>query len=83
MSADDAHGRSLQQGGYPIRRVDVTREPELAAQFRVDVSLLVMLSDGNEVIRCLARPVAANSANDSARWRPTGDIRRLAPALHR
>ncbi|HEY4233561.1 MAG TPA: trypsin-like peptidase domain-containing protein [Lacipirellulaceae bacterium] len=45
---------SLQQAGYPIRRVDVTREPELAAQFHVDrVPCFVMLSDGNEVDRLL------------------------------
>ena len=45
---------SLQQAGYPIRRVDTTREPELAAQFHVDrVPCFVMLSDGNEVDRVL------------------------------
>ena len=45
---------SLQQAGYPIRRVDVTREPELASRFHVDrVPCFVMLSDGNEVDRVL------------------------------
>ena len=45
---------SLQQAGYPVRRVDVTREPELAAQFHVDrVPCFVMLSDGREVDRLL------------------------------
>jgi thiol-disulfide isomerase/thioredoxin len=45
---------SLQQAGYPIRRVDVTREPELAAQFHVDrVPCFVMLADGREVDRSL------------------------------
>src|SRR5262249_40034768 len=45
---------SLQHAGYPIRRVDVTREPDLAARFHVDrVPCFVMLSDGNEVDRVL------------------------------
>jgi thiol-disulfide isomerase/thioredoxin len=45
---------SLQQAGYPIRRVDVTREPELASRFHVDrVPCFVMLADGNEVDRVL------------------------------
>jgi thiol-disulfide isomerase/thioredoxin len=45
---------SLQQAGYPVRRVDVTREPELATQFHVDrVPCFVMLSDGREVDRLL------------------------------
>jgi thiol-disulfide isomerase/thioredoxin len=43
---------SLQAAGYPIRRVDVTREPELAQRFSVtQVPCFVMLADGQETGR--------------------------------
>lgn len=46
--------RSLEEAGYPVRRVDVTREPQLAQQFGVDrVPCFVMLEDGREVGRIL------------------------------
>ncbi len=42
----------LEQAGYPVRKVDVTREPGLAAQYRVTrVPCFVMLVDGREVDR--------------------------------
>ncbi|MGI9457766.1 MAG: trypsin-like peptidase domain-containing protein [Aeoliella sp.] len=38
--------------GYPIRKIDVTREPQLAQRFRVDrVPCLVMVADGEEIDR--------------------------------
>jgi thiol-disulfide isomerase/thioredoxin len=46
--------QSLEQAGYPIRRVDITREPALAQQFGVSaVPCFVMLADGREVGRLL------------------------------
>ena len=42
----------LEQEGYPLRHIDVTRERQLAQQFRVDrVPTLIMLADGREVDR--------------------------------
>ncbi len=42
----------LVEKGYPIRKVDVTREPKIASQFRVDrVPTLVMISEGVELDR--------------------------------
>jgi S1-C subfamily serine protease len=44
--------RSLISANYPIREVDVTREPQLARDFRVDrIPCFVMLVDGQEVDR--------------------------------
>lgn len=46
------HG--LMQAGYPVRQVDVTREPDLAARFQIDrVPCFVMTLDGQEVERVL------------------------------
>src|SRR5262245_64158621 len=46
--------QSLEQAGYPIRRVDITREPALAQQFGVTaVPCFVMLADGREIGRLL------------------------------
>lgn len=44
--------QSLVDAGYPIRRVDVTTEPDLATQFRVDrVPCFIMICEGKEVDR--------------------------------
>ena len=43
---------SLVNAGYPIRQVDVSREPELAQQYNVTgIPCFVMLVDGQEVDR--------------------------------
>jgi len=42
----------MQQAGYPIRRVDVDRERELAKQYKVqNIPCFVLLVDGREVAR--------------------------------
>jgi thiol-disulfide isomerase/thioredoxin len=44
--------KSLASANYPIREVDVTREPQLARDFRVDrIPCFVMLVNGQEVDR--------------------------------
>ncbi len=44
----------LAQDGYPVRKVDVTQDRELAAKYRVNqVPCLVMLVDGREVDRMI------------------------------
>ncbi|MEX0613191.1 MAG: thioredoxin family protein, partial [Pirellulales bacterium] len=44
--------RSLVDANYPIREVDVTREPQLTRDFRVDrIPCFVMLVNGQEVDR--------------------------------
>jgi hypothetical protein len=44
--------RGLTQANYPIREVDVTREPQLARDFQVDrIPCFVMLVNGQEVDR--------------------------------
>ena len=44
--------RSLTQANYPIREVDVTRDPQLARDFQVDrIPCFVMLVNGQEVDR--------------------------------
>ena len=44
--------RSLSQANYPIREVDVTRDPQMARDFRIDrIPCFVMLVNGQEVDR--------------------------------
>ena len=44
--------RSLSQANYPIREVDVTRDPQLAREFQVErIPCFVMLVNGQEVDR--------------------------------
>jgi S1-C subfamily serine protease len=44
--------QTLIDAGYPIRRVDVTTEPDLAARFQVDrVPCFIMVHEGQEVDR--------------------------------
>jgi thiol-disulfide isomerase/thioredoxin len=80
---------SLQQAGYPIRRVDVTREPELASRFHVDrVPCFVMLSDGNEVDRVLGATDRGRLEQMIVRGGgrrgddPTAGARTASPELH-
>jgi thiol-disulfide isomerase/thioredoxin len=80
---------SLQQAGYPIRRVDVTREPELASRFHVDrVPCFVMLSDGNEVDRVLGATDRGRLEQMIVRAggrrgdNPTAGARTASPELH-
>jgi thiol-disulfide isomerase/thioredoxin len=50
--AMDATVHDLEASGYPVRRVNIVREPELAAQFHVQrIPCYVMLRDGREVDR--------------------------------
>jgi thiol-disulfide isomerase/thioredoxin len=44
--------QSLEEAGYPVRKVDVTQEQDLASRFHVtQVPCFVMLADGREVAR--------------------------------
>lgn len=54
----------LAEAGYPVRSVDVDREPQLAARFGVEsIPCLVLLIDGQEVDRATgARPAGAVAA---------------------
>src|SRR3972149_4714222 len=46
--------QGLEAAGYPMRKVDVTREPQLASQYGgTQVPCFVMLADGREVNRIL------------------------------
>jgi S1-C subfamily serine protease len=75
--------RSLIDANYPIREVDVTRDPQLARDFRVDrIPCFVMLANGQEVDRV----VGATSSDrlvqmfDRARVRlQSPDVQRATP----
>lgn len=42
----------LQRGGYPIRKVDVDQEPELAAKYRVEsIPCFILIANGKSVSR--------------------------------
>ena len=54
VPTDDPHRREPQGVRLPVRRVDVTHEPQLAQQFGVtQVPCFVMLVDGREVNRMI------------------------------
>lgn len=81
----------LVEGGYPVRLVDVDREPELARQFGVrPIPCFVLVRDGHEVERVVglashdrlvqmwARPASPASTNGSADV-GTGHLRAQSP----
>jgi thiol-disulfide isomerase/thioredoxin len=71
--------QSLISAGYPIRQVDVSREPQLAQQYQVTgIPCFVMLEDGQEV----GRIVGSTSANKLVELFRGGRVRGQSPQQH-
>lgn len=69
--------QSLESAGYPIRRIDVTREPELARQYGVtQVPCFVMLVEGREANRIVG---ATSGAQLQQMFPPAGPTRTQSP----
>jgi thiol-disulfide isomerase/thioredoxin len=72
--------QSLISAGYPVRQIDVSREPQLAQQYRVTgIPCFVMLVDGQEV----GRIVGATSTDKLVELFRGGRVRTQSPSSPR